>query len=92
MRWVNGFAGILFKFRWELCLIFWVCACRGLFCIVCWAGLRSAVMGPSILSKGVETNSVATQLGLACSQTMPRLPRVCLQQAELLPMSYGRQI
>ena len=24
--WVNGFVGILFKFGWELCLIFWVCA------------------------------------------------------------------
>ena len=92
MRGVNGFVGILFKFWWELCLIFWVCACTGLFCIVRWAGLRSTVMGLSILGKGVETNSVATQLGLACAQTMPRLPGVCLWQAELLPMSYGRRI
>ena len=84
--------GILFKFGWELCLIFWICACRGLFCIMHWAGLPFAVMGPSILGKGVETNPVATQLRLACAQTMPRLPGVCLWQAELLPMSYGRQI
>ena len=83
---------ILFKFGWELCLIFWVCACKGLFCIVRWAELPSAVMGSSILSKGVESSPTATQLGLACAQTIPRMPRVCLQQAELLPTSYGRQI
>ena len=57
-----------------------------------WAGLPSTVMGPSILGKGVETNSAATQLGLTCAQTMPRLPGVCLRQAELLLMSYGKQI
>ena len=51
---------------------------RGLFCIVRWAGLSSAVMGPSILSKGVKTSLGAAQLGLACAQTMPRLPGVCL--------------
>ena len=62
------------------------------FCIVRWAGLPSAVMGPSILSKGVETSPTIAQLGLACAQTMPRLPRVCLWQAELFQMSYGRQI
>ena len=59
--------GILFKFGWELCLIFWICACRGLFCIMHWAGLPFAVMGPSILGKGVETSSAAAQLGLACA-------------------------
>ena len=57
-----------------------------------WARLPSAVMGPSILSKGVETNPVAAQLRLVCAQTMPRLPGVCLWQAELLQMSYGKQI
>ena len=57
-----------------------------------WARLPSAVMGPSILSKGVETNPAVAQLGLVCAQTMPRLPGVCLWQAELLQMSYGRQI
>ena len=50
----------------------------GLFCIVCWVGLPSAVMGPSILIKGVETSPAAAQLGLDCAQTMPRLPRVCI--------------
>ena len=67
-------------------------SCRGLFCIMHWAGLPSTVMGPSILGKGVETNPAVAQLGLACAQTMSRLPGVCLRQAELLPMSYGRQI
>ena len=51
--------------------------------IVCWAGLPSAVMSPSILGKGVETSSAAAQLGLACAQTMLRLPGVYLRQAEL---------
>ena len=65
---------------------------RGLFCIVHWARLLSAVMGLSILSKGVETSPTITQLGLVCAQTMPRLPRVCLWQAELFQVSYDRQI
>ena len=69
-----------------------ITACRGLFCIVRWAGLLSAVMGPSILSKGVETSLVVAQLGLACAQIMPRLPGVCLWQVKLLQMSYGKQI
>ena len=67
-------------------------SCRGLFCIVRWAGLLSAVMGPSILSKGVKTSPTITQLGLVCAQTMPRLPGVCLWQAKLFQMSYDRQI
>ena len=66
--------------------------CRGLFYIVCWVGLPSAVMGPSILSKGIETSPAAAQLGLACAQTMPRLLGACLRQTELLQMCYGRQI
>ena len=57
-----------------------------------WAGLPSVVISPSILSKGVETSPAAAQLGLACAQTMPRLPGVCLWQTELFQMSYGRQI
>ena len=65
---------------------------RGLFCIVRWPGLLFAVMGPSILSKGVKTSPTITQLGLVCAQIMPRLPGVCLWQAELFPMSYDRQI
>ena len=48
-----------------------------------WAGLPSAVIGLSILGKGVETSPAAAQLGLACAQTMSRLPGVCLRQAEL---------
>ena len=47
-----------------------------------WAELPPAVLGPSILSKGVETGPTATQFGLACVQTMPRLPEARLQQAE----------
>ena len=49
-------------------------------------------MSPSILSKGVETSPAAAQLELACAQTMPCLPGVCLWQAELFQMSYDRQI
>ena len=37
-----------------------------------WAGLPPAILGPSILSMGVETGPTATQLGSACAQTMPR--------------------
>ena len=32
------------------------------------------VLGPSILSKGVETGPIGTQIGPACAQTMPHLP------------------
>ena len=39
-----------------------------------WAGLPPAVLGPSILSKGVETSPTATQFGSVCVQTIPRLP------------------
>ena len=35
-----------------------------------WAGLPAAVVGPSILSKGVETGLTGTQLGPACAQTL----------------------
>ena len=48
-----------------------------------WAGLPPAVLGPSVLSKGVETGLTGTQLGLACAQTIPRLLGACLWQAEL---------
>ena len=54
-----------------------------------WAGLPSAVMGSSILSKKVETSPTAAQLGLACAQTMAG---VCLWQIELFQISYGRQV
>ena len=53
-------------------------------------GLPLAVLGPNILSKEVETGPIATQFGLACAQTMPRLPRALLQRAELFQMSCGR--
>ena len=46
-------------------------------------GLPPVVLGPNILSKGVETDPTATQFGLACAQTMPRLPGARLRQAEL---------
>ena len=44
------------------------------------------------MSKGVETGPIATQFGSACAQTMPRLPRTRLRQAELFQMSCGGQI
>ena len=53
-------------------------------------GLPLAVLGPNILSKEVEIGPIATQFGLACAQTMPRLPRALLQRAELFQMSCGR--
>ena len=48
-----------------------------------WAGLPFAVLGPSVLSKGVKIGPIGTQLGPAYAQTMPRLPGAYLQQAEL---------
>ena len=47
-----------------------------------WVGLPPAVLGPSILSKGVETDPTATQFGPACAQTMSRLLRAHLRRAE----------
>ena len=47
------------------------------------ARLPPAVLGPSILSKGVETDPIATQFSLTCAQTMPRLPRARLRRAKL---------
>ena len=43
-----------------------------------WAGLPPTILGPSVLSKRVETGSTGTQIGLACVQTMPRLSGACL--------------
>ena len=48
-------------------------ACSGPF-LQCWAGLPPAVLSPSVLSKRVGTSPIATHFGLACAQTMPRLP------------------
>ena len=48
------------------------------------------VLGPNILSKGVETGPTVTQFGPACVQTMPHLPGAHLRQAELFQMSYGK--
>ena len=48
-----------------------------------WAELPPAVLGPSVLSKGVETGPTGTQIGPACVQTIPRLPGACLRQAKL---------
>ena len=56
------------------------------------AKLPPAILDPNILSKGVESGPTATQFGLACAQTMPRLPRARLWRAELFQLSYGRQI
>ena len=47
-----------------------------------WVGLPPMILGPSILSKGVETGPTATQFGSACAQTMSRLPGVRLRWAE----------
>ena len=44
-------------------------------------GLLPAALDPSFLNKGVETNPAATQVGPACAQTRPGLPRTCLRQA-----------
>ena len=55
-------------------------------------GLPPAVLGPNILSMGVEISPTATQFDPACAQTMPRFPGVCLWRAELFQMSRGRQI
>ena len=48
-----------------------------------WAGLPPAILGPNVLSKGVETGPIGTQIGLTYAQTMSRLPGTCLQQAGL---------
>ena len=56
------------------------------------AVLPPTVLGPNILSKRVKTGSTVTQFGLACAQTMPRLPGACLRRAELFQMSCGRQM
>ena len=56
------------------------------------AGLTPVVLGPNIVSKEVETGPTATQFGLACAQTMPRLSEAHLQQAKLFQMSCGKQI
>ena len=42
---------------------------------MCWAGLPAAVVGPSILSKEVETGPTGTQLRPACAQTLSPSPR-----------------
>ena len=46
-----------------------------------WAGLPPAVLGQSILSKGVETGPTVTQFGPTCAQTMSCLPGACLRRA-----------
>ena len=56
------------------------------------ARLPLVVLGPNILSKGVETGPTATQFGPAYAQTMPCLPGACLWQVELLQMSCGKQM
>ena len=55
--------------------------CGGPF--LCSTELPPAILGPSVLSKGVETGPTETQLGSACVRTIPRLPRAYLQQVEL---------
>ena len=46
-------------------------------------GLPPRILGPSVLSKGVETGPIGTQIGPVCVQTMPRLPEACLRQTKL---------
>ena len=43
-----------------------------------WAVLPLAVLGLSVLSKGVEIGPTRTQLGPAYAQTIPHLPGACL--------------
>ena len=59
-----------------------------------WAGLPLVVLGPSILSKGVETGPTATQFGPACVQTMSRLPGARLRRAErgAYPLFFAAEI
>ena len=47
-----------------------------------WVGLPLAVLGLSILSKGVQTGPTATQFGPACAQTISRLPGAHLRRAK----------
>ena len=56
-----------------------------------WAGLPLAELGLNILSKGVEIGPTATQFGPARAQTMHRLSRARLRQAELFQMNCGKQ-
>ena len=49
-----------------------------------WAELPPAVLGPSVLSREVETDPTRTQLGPACAQTMPRLLGAYLRQVDLI--------
>ena len=56
--------------------------CSGPF-LLYWVGLPPVVLGPNILSKGVETGLVTTQSGPACAQTLPHLPKARLRQAKL---------
>ena len=72
---------------------FFLDICNGFFCVLpglppavlllYLAALPPTVLGPSVLSKGVETGLTGTQIGPACAHTMPRLLGACLQQAEL---------
>ena len=48
-----------------------------------WVVLSLAVLGSSVLNKGVETSPTKTQLGPACAQTIHCLTKACLQQAKL---------
>ena len=52
----------------------------GTIIVLSWAA--PAVLGPNILSKGVDTGLTATQFGPACVQTMSCLPGARLRQAE----------
>ena len=54
-------------------------------------GLLPTALGLSFLGKGVGTGPAATQFGLACAQTKPGLPGMCLRQAKLFQISCGRQ-
>ena len=41
-----------------------------------WAELPLAVLGPSVLNKGVEIDLIRTQLSPTCAWTIPSLPGV----------------
>ena len=84
---------IFYFWGWESCSGSFLCF-AGLppaVLLLYWARLPPAVLGLSVLSKGVETSPTGIQFSSACVQIMPRLLGACLRQTELFWMSYGKQ-
>ena len=90
--WLLWIKVLLLLCRMFLIMIF-VRFCSGPFFVkVGWAGLPPVVLGRSILSMRVKTGPTTTQLGPACTQTIPRLPGARLRWIELFQMGCGKQI